>query len=168
MPPALAVWIRIASDPAVLTLPPCSRRVWLAAALEPIVIPTVPVVLPPVPIAMVLVVLVPGVPLAILTVLPPEVVELPPAIFTLWVVLVMFPFSRLKVSVPPVAALERMLIVDVPLVSAFWILIVWPAVVVAWPMVMVPVEVVPPPMVALPPPAKLTVPVTLMPPVPCI
>ena len=92
----------------------------------PIVIPTVPVVEPPVPMATVFVVKAPGVPLAMLTVLPLAVVDVPPAIFTVWVVEVMLPLAKLNVYVPAVAALDKMLIVEVPVVSEFWIFIIWP------------------------------------------
>jgi hypothetical protein len=66
-------------------LPPWMVVVWAAAAIDPMVTPTVPVVEPPAPIATVLVVPAPGVPLAMLTATPPEVAALPLPILTVWV-----------------------------------------------------------------------------------
>ena len=109
--PEVAAWMETAPAP----LPPLMVVTWPAAPIDPTVTATVPVVVPPSPMWTALLVEAPGTPVAMLTVLPPAVVELPAPMLIVWVELV------------PLA--EEMLTVEV-------------AAVVAWPIVIVPVVLV--------------------------
>jgi hypothetical protein len=106
VPPA-AVSKLIAPAP----LPPWIVVVWAAAPIEPIVTPTVPVAAPLAPMLTVLVVPDPGTPFAMLTTSPPDVVDVPLAMFTVCVAEVRLPEPMLMLLEPVV---ERPIVI-VPL-----------------------------------------------------